>query len=261
MLLTASNLGYTPSTLSAKRLKLTSSKRETDYPPSRRLDARFKQLLQIGSDPDVLTLQGFDWLRQGNDGSALRYFDRAIAAAAATASSVGTPQPAKDQAQSGQQNDNPAVREPRWFYEALCHQNRGLLLLQQGRKEEAIAAFRIVALELDLREGYLELAKLLPRGTPERETYLLKTAQAGNFEACHLLALDLADRANEPGLSQAEREEAAYMAQEWAWQVPNVGEGKGLLSTIAEKVKDIVRLRSDFAPYVDGHGESPVSIR
>lgn len=241
MLLTASSLGYAPSTLSLMRLLIEDPKYGTKTSSTllRDVQARFKRLLQSSGDPDALTVQGLAFLRQGDDAAALRYFDRAVAAAG----SKGSVQTAVDYLQSGM-DDGTATRKPRWWYESICQEKRGLILLRQGRREEAAAAFRVAALELGLREGYLGLGKLLPQGTPEREMYLLKAAQAGNFEACQCLALDAADKATEPGLPQAEREDVANMAHEWAWLEPDADKRGKLVSLIADKLKDVVKYRS-----------------
>jgi Tfp pilus assembly protein PilF len=227
MLTAASSLGYTPSTLSLIRIltqagnvKLT-ERREM----FRDTVARFKQLLQTGKNPDALTLQGLLLLREGNDTYALKYFDQAIEAARS-----------KD---SADQQLSPAVRKPRWSYEGSCHQQRGLVLMKQGQREAATAAFKTVALELNLAEGYLELAKLLPQNAPERETYLIKAAQAGKFEACERLALDAIDKAVEPGLSQADRKYAAKMAYEWALIEPKSDKREKLTSLVAERFKGV----------------------
>ncbi|GAB1320221.1 hypothetical protein MFIFM68171_10431 [Madurella fahalii] len=240
MLLTASNLGYAPSTLSLMRLVVEGPKYGTTTSSTllRDVQARFKRLLQTSGDPDALTVQGLAFLRQGDDAAALRYFDRAVAAG-----SKGNIQTATDDPQSDM-GDMASTRKSRWWYESICQEKRGLILLRQGRREEAAAAFRIAALELGLREGYLELGKLLPQGTPERETYLLMAAQAGNFEACQCLALDAADKATEPGLPQAEREDAANMAYEWAWLEPDADKRGKLVSLIVDKLKDVVKARS-----------------
>jgi hypothetical protein len=189
-------------------------------------ETHFKRLLQTENNPDVFTVQGLLLQREHPTGTyALRYFDKAIEAARAL--SPNTP----DQPASGQ----PTPREPRWFYEPSCHHHRGLILLQQNRTNEALASFEIAALELDVIDSYVELAKLLPREVPERGTCLLKAAQAGNFEACWLYALHWADKAADPALSKKDRVHASNMAWEWARVQPEAGKRQELESRVGEK--------------------------
>ncbi|KAL2201009.1 hypothetical protein P885DRAFT_65310 [Corynascus similis CBS 632.67] len=235
MLYTASSMGYKPSILTMMGLIARSSEVQYDRaqksPTWREVEARFKRLLLVEKDPDVFTLQGLFLLREGADDKfALRYFDRAVEAAR---NMLGEePEPIAGQ-------KTPVVRKPRWTLENLCHKNRGAILLKQNRTDEARDAFRVLALELDFPDGYTELAKLLPHGAPKRETYLLKAAQAGNFEACRLLALDMADKAVEPDLPQADRVLAAGLAREWAMIEPDTAKREGLQAQVAEKTQDV----------------------
>ncbi|KAL2017673.1 hypothetical protein VTK56DRAFT_1833 [Thermocarpiscus australiensis] len=252
MLLTASALGYTPSTLSLIRI-LADVDKDSAIRGKRVFgdaEARFKRLLQIERTPDVLTLQGLLLRREGQDTFALKYFDQAIEAARSSIHSAGA------HPQTSNRQDAPAEREPRWSYEGSCHHNRGLILLKQGRREQAAEAFKIVALELDLAMGYLELAKLLPETAPERETYLLKAVQAGQFEACPYLVQDAVARAKEPGLGQADRKDAANMALEWARLDPEPERRGKLMSLVLEEAKGLVNLHKDFAADIAGSGVS-----
>lgn len=254
MLLTASSLGYTPSTLSVMRF-IAAANDEPSTPKSIRAtgdaEARFKRLLQTERNPSALTVQGLLLLKEGRDAYALRYFDQAIEAAR----SKGLIPSTKENSSSS----SSAVRPPRWAYEGSCHLERGRILLKQGRKDEAAAAFRIVAFELDLATGYVALAKLLPLTAPERETCLLKAAQAGNLAACGLAALDAADKASEPGLSKGERQYYGGMAQEWARVVPDSEARAELGSLVREKLKGVVVLQRDFEVSVCGDTEPGVS--
>ncbi|KAL2171078.1 hypothetical protein VTG60DRAFT_3769 [Thermothelomyces hinnuleus] len=234
MLFTASSMGYTPSILTLMGILVRSP--ENVYakarvsPSWRELDARFKRLLQTEKNPDAFTLQGLLLLREGKgDVFALRYFDRAVEAAR---DMPGTqPGPAEQ--------DAPTIREPRWTLEAFCHRNRGALLLKQNRREEAMAAFRILALELDLPDGYAELAKMLPPHEKERETYLLKAAQGGSFEACELLALHMADKAADSDLPHGDRAVAAGLAREWALIEPDDAKREQVLAQVAERTRAV----------------------
>lgn len=241
MLLTASELGYEPSTLSlmAQVVQDPGYDQKSLSGRFRDLHEHFKRLLLTRGGPDSLTVQGLAFLRLGDESAALRYFDRAIAAAGSEAN----PQPITI-SPLGSANDRAATRKPRWWYEGLCQEKRGLVLLKQGRLGEAAAAFRVAALELGLQESYFQLAKLVPQGRPERETYLLRAAQAGNFEACRCLALDAADKATQPGLPQAEREDMANMAQEWARLEPDAVKRRELMSLLTHKLKGVAKLRS-----------------
>ncbi|AEO68883.1 e78fdafe-4033-4a4d-a8f8-5b3655952946 [Thermothielavioides terrestris] len=252
MLMTASSLGYAPATLS---LMAVLARAPDDMfsrwkPQLRDVEARFKRLLQTEKTPDALTLQGLLYLRERqSDAHALRYFDHAIQAARRM-SPHNPDHPHQHSPPTTHQPAGPSTRPPRWTYEGSCYLERGHILLRQGQTDEATASFRVAALELDLADGYAELAKLLPPGAPTRETYLLKAAQAGNLEACRLLALDAADKAADPARGRAERAEAATLAREWALVEPDVGRREALLAQVAERVGDATeeqrRRRSDL---------------
>ncbi|KAK4239866.1 hypothetical protein C8A03DRAFT_32061 [Achaetomium macrosporum] len=233
MLMTASGFGYTPATLSLIRLLLNAS--DEVYPRLKAefgdAAARFIQLLRTERSPDVLTLRGLWLLRDGHgDAYALSYFDEALAAA----------RDIRDDDADRRYTAQQGPREPRWAYEGSCHLKRGLILAKQGRTDEAIASFKVAALELDLADGYAELAKLLPRDTRERETYLLRAAQGGNFEACRLLALDMAEKAADPRLSWSDRNDAAGMAREWSQVVPDLKMREELAAQVAERARDVI---------------------
>ncbi|KAL2156420.1 hypothetical protein VTH82DRAFT_1165 [Thermothelomyces myriococcoides] len=225
-------MGYSPSILTLMGLLARSGEnfytKAQASPSWREVDARFKRLLQTEKNPDAFTLQGLLLLREGKgDAFALRYFDRAIEAARDMPGAQ--PEPAGREA--------PSIREPRWTLEPFCHRNRGALLLKQNRRDEAMAAFRILALELDLPDGYAELAKMLPPHTKERETYLLKAAQGGNFEACELLALHMADKAASSDHLHSDRSAAAALAREWAMIIPDDVRREQVLARVAEKTR------------------------
>ncbi|KAK4043497.1 hypothetical protein C8A01DRAFT_12978 [Parachaetomium inaequale] len=236
MLYTASGLGYTSSTLTLMGIIAHSPKesRARTGPVFQAVESRFKRILQTEKNPDAFTLQGLTLLSDGQpDSYALRFFDKAVEAARSI------PQPSTADQPGPSKQATPAARNPRWSYEGPCHQNRGLLLLKQNRTDEAAASFRIVAHELGLAGGYAELAKLLPRDAPERETYLLRAAQGGNFDACRLLALDLADRAADPALPRAERVHARDMAYEWARLEPDAGKREEVEARVSERTREV----------------------
>ncbi|KAH6850027.1 hypothetical protein B0I37DRAFT_102747 [Chaetomium sp. MPI-CAGE-AT-0009] len=238
MLFTASNMGYKPSTITVMGI-LAQSNKQPDFANSKRwraIDTNFKRLLRTENDPDVFTLQGLMLLRQGQaDSYVLGLFDKAIKAAGSIPPSTA------DQPGLGKQG-TPAVRKPRWTYEKFCHLAHGRLLLKHNRADEALASFKAAALELDHLEAYVELAKLLPRDAPERETYLLMAAQAGNFEACRLLALHTADKATDPALPPDDRARAGNMAREWAMIEPDVEKRKEVMAQVNEKLKSATEL-------------------
>ncbi|KAK3295639.1 uncharacterized protein B0H64DRAFT_395836 [Chaetomium fimeti] len=233
MLFVASNMGYIPSTITAMGI-VTQSGKQPDFAKSktwRALETNFKRLLRTENNPDVFTVQGLVLLHQGQpDSYVLSFFDKAIQAAG------GTSPRTADQPGPGEQGI-PAIRKPRWTYENFCHLERGRLLLKRNRTEEAVASFKTAALELDHPDGYVELAKLLPDDAPERETYLLMAAQTGNFEACRLLALYMADKAADPALPRDDRAHAGKMAREWAMIGPDPEKRGEVEAQVNEKLK------------------------
>ena len=231
MLMTASSLKYSPSTLSLIRMLAGYEGERFARNKAQFRDAitNFQNLLRTERTPDALTLQGLLLVREGRDLDALRCFNQAIQASAKENDSASD----KDQPTT----TIPAIRKPKWTYEPTLHQNRGLILLRQGRTEEATASFQIAALELDMPEAYLSLAKLLPQGAPDKETYLLKAAQAGNFEACELLALELLDKIAEPEIAEEDRVFAARMAGEWALILPEEEKREKLKALLAERLE------------------------
>ncbi|KAL2164179.1 hypothetical protein VTH06DRAFT_3393 [Thermothelomyces fergusii] len=233
MLFTASSMNYTPSilTLMGMHVCLRDSRDGKGKMPQswREVDARFKRLLQTEKNPDAFTLHGLSLLREGKgDAFALRYFDKAIEAARDLPGGA-RPGPAERGA--------PTVREPRWTLEASCHRMRGAILLRQNRRQEAVDAFKILALELDHADGYAQLVRLLPLDPEERETYLLKAAQGGSFEACGLLALHMADKAAGSDLPPGERVVAAGLAREWALIEPDDAKRARLLAQVAGRTR------------------------
>ncbi|KAK3302422.1 uncharacterized protein B0T15DRAFT_514457 [Chaetomium strumarium] len=239
MLMTASSLGYTPATLSLIRSLLDASDELFPRLKANLGDAvvRFIQLVRTERSPDVLTLRGLWLLREGHsDAYALKYFDQALEAARRIPDGDADRQHTQQQQQ---QQRTASTRDPRWTFEGSCHLKRGLILARQGRTDEAIASFKVVALELDLADGYVELAKLLPPDAPERESYLLRAAQSGNSEACRLLALDMAEKAANPRLPWSDRSDAAGMAHEWSQVVVDPKGREELAAQVAEKAKAV----------------------
>lgn len=245
MLVTASELGYTPSTLMLMSVFLPLGKDKVASSAfSKATAARFDRLLQTEKNPDAFTLQGLLLLQDGHSTSALRYFDKAIDAARSLPPSATGDKPGLG-GRGGTE-----FREPRWFFERACHQKRGEILLRQNRTGEALDSFRIAALELDLADGYAELAKLMP-AAPKQMTYMMKAAQGGNFDACGLLALRYADLANAnfsrlPAITplRALRTRVNFrdMAYEWAAVDPDFKKRDELQAQVVEKTGEITRL-------------------
>lgn len=201
MLGTASDLGSESSTLLLIRLlsQSSSSDRLSKTPLFVAALSRFRSILRKKQDPDVLTLQGLVLANEGDDGKALEFFSQAMQA--------GSPNPS-----SGKQQN---VRSPRWGWEASCHIARARILLQQGRREEAVAALRVAALELDHAQAYLKLATLLTEDSPERDQYLQKAAVSGIPEACQLLGESEVRMAEQPDQAKEEVREHRLWASEW----------------------------------------------
>ncbi|KAL2260702.1 hypothetical protein VTK26DRAFT_5218 [Humicola hyalothermophila] len=222
MFMTASSLKYAPSTLTLMRM-LTGYKRSEfakHRPKFRDAEMHFRSLLQTDKSPDVLTLQGFLLLCENREAQALKYFDLAL-------------QTSNSNLSEEEIRRKIVRRKPRWTYEASCHLKRGAILSNLGRKEEAAASFRIAAYELDVPEAFVQLARLLPKNAPETEICLAKAAQAGDHEACEILALHAINKAADSRLSRADRGFNAKMAREWALLVPDPAKREDLESLLA----------------------------
>lgn len=202
MLGTASDLGSESSTLLLIRLlsQSSSSDRLSKTPILVAALSRFRHILRKKQDPDALTLQGLILANEGDDGKALEFFSQAM--------EVGSPNPSS----GGQQQD---IRPPWWGWEASCHLTRARILLQQGRREEAIAAFRVAAVELDHAQAYFKLATLLAEDSPERGQYLQKAAVSGIPEACQLLGESEVRMAEQPDQPKEKVREHCLWASEW----------------------------------------------
>jgi hypothetical protein len=232
MLRTASDLDYNPSTLSLLRLVLrttsvgpeSSKYRTALHGPL----TKFRLLVQEGQNPDVLTLDGALRIRRGDIRGALDSFDRAIKAAAAQGGNAFAPAPTQEELKHGSTGPPPPVRKPAWAMESMCHLERGRLLLQQGNRAAAEAAFRVAALELDMAAGYLELGKMLPIGSPERESCLLKAILTGKTDAIPLLSVFSEDKPPDPARDPAEDQR---WANEWRLLASGSEEEGGISSS------------------------------
>jgi hypothetical protein len=237
MLLTASSLGYTPSTVTlVSTLSRSEGRKRLANSSFKAVLTRFDQVLRTEKNPDAFTLQARLCLQEGQSATtALRYFDKAIDAARSLppGGAYGGPEP-------GTRRDLTA-RKPRWSLERDCYQKRGEILLQQNRKAEAIASFKIAALELNHADGYAELAKLMPQDEPKRRAYLIKAAQAGNFEACGLVALLFANLAAEPARPRGHRIALRSLAYEWASIDPDFKKRDELQAQVMEITCELTR--------------------
>ncbi|KAK3375117.1 hypothetical protein B0H63DRAFT_513109 [Podospora didyma] len=179
MLQTASDLGYGPSTMVLYRMLLQAEDLNKGVQANlfRQIEPRFTSLLLAPGgkrDPNLLTLQGLMLQRRGDDDAALQFFDQAIEAAAGSKSSTNAA--------------GAVIRKPRWELEATCYLGRGRILQKHDVPDVAEQSYRVAAFELDVADGYMELAQMLPESSSEREECLLKVAQSGHDKACLLLA-------------------------------------------------------------------------
>jgi hypothetical protein len=234
MLLAASRLGYTPSTLTLVSI-LSRSVGRKRLANSSFKDAltRFDRVLRTEKNPDAFTLQGLLCLQEGQSATtALRYFDMAIDAARSLPPSgaYGGPEPGP--------RKEPTARKPRWSFERDCYQKRGEILLQKNRKAEALASFRIAALELNHADGYAELGKLSPPDQP-RATYTMKAAQGGNFDACARNALFFANLAARPETALRARLAFRSLAYEWASIQPDPKKRDELEAQVVEITSEL----------------------
>ncbi|KAK1835211.1 hypothetical protein QBC39DRAFT_368545 [Podospora conica] len=220
MLRTASDLDYAPSTMSLIRLVLRttsvgpeSSKYKTAmHGPL----TKFRLLVQQGRNPDALTIDGALRLRRGDTGGALESFNRAIKVAAAGDPGAFAPTPTQEELKYDSVVPPPPVRKPAWAMESMCHLERGRLLLRKGNREAAEAAFRVAATELDMAAAYLELGKMLPTTSPEREKCLLRAVLTGKTEAIPLLSMfNKSHEAPHPALASSDPEDDERWANEW----------------------------------------------
>lgn len=250
MLRSASELGYTPSTLTLVRTFRS-------MPPAmfeekgrhtkmyRAADARFRALVEEGTDPDALTLWGtMEVKNDSNPMRALVVFRQATnawkkanpALAATTEQKTAAQRDATD-ASSEPYITLPPPREPRWEWEVTSVLGQADILKKLGRDQEAVDLYRVAALELDNAHAFLELAMLMggsPR-SPERRTYLLKAAISGLPEACRAMGQVEALDAQDESLSQKQRAQHKLLSQEWF----RLGSGAEMESIKEEDISDV----------------------
>lgn len=259
----ASELGYMPSTLTLVRI-FESMPTESFQQVSRTqlflaADARFKDIVREGADPDALTLRGIILAKNGDAKRALAAFRRATEAwetnqkrgSASVAGQVGgdkdsgketrgseavpghiADRPSDDsgaEVAAGQQEYVlPAPREPRWEWEVSCILGQADILRDRGTFGEAEGLYRVAALELDHPRAFFQLAMMMggPRDSPERSTYLLKAATSGESEACRELGRLEKMAAAGKDLSNKERAERDMISKEWF----HLANGEGLVA-------------------------------
>lgn len=220
MLKTGSDLDYAPSTLTLMSLLTRGPRRgPTAQGLFNAVLPRLDKLVQTGTDPEALTLKGKILRDQLKPREALSHFDRAIRVAAQKEQAAGSltmDEGGNTRTLSNDMADPSANRAPRWPLEPMCYLERGHILLQMGRKNEAEKSFKVAAYELDIAGAYWELVHLLG-DTPEREYCLLKAAVSGNRKACGILAEMEAEKAASLGPSgdAQMREDHLIKATEW----------------------------------------------
>lgn len=249
----ASELGYTASTLTLVRVFRSMPAAAFEERASRSklfvaADARFRDILKEGTDPDALTLQGIIYAKYGDAKRALAMFRRALQAWEATNQGTGSADD-REVSKSGSARNAPAVlaavssqdmngsedssggavaaedeecilpppREPRWEWEVSCMLGQADALRDQGETKQAKQLYRMAALELDNARAFLQLARLMggPRDSPTRRAYLLKAAISGELEACREMGELEKLVAAKHGLSERERTEHNLLSKEW----------------------------------------------
>ncbi|KAK4192060.1 hypothetical protein QBC35DRAFT_459700 [Podospora australis] len=182
MLLTGSDLSYTPSTLALVHMLMHIAKKDFKNAVTHRIyrdvNSRYQLLLKTTRDPNVLSLRARDAIREGKPSEALRWFKTAIEAGEKDISTVPPP-PAQG---SG-------TRGPRWHYEANCRLERGTLLYLEGQLQEAANEFSICANELGEDKAWFGLYCSTPETWEQKEsmTMLLRAAQTGDQHAISAL--------------------------------------------------------------------------
>lgn len=267
MLRSASELDYTPSTITLVRIFRTIPAEKFEQAAKSKLykaaNARFKAIVREGADPDALTMQGLTYANAGGKKKALDMFRRATKAweepgqrkESSDAVDLGAKEPKApaavrspgidglhDSSEAGRaaEADNyvlPEPREPRWAWEVSCVMGQADILHSQGDAREAERLYRVAAVELDNPRAFLQLAKLMdgPRDSPERRTYLLKAAVSGELDACREMGKLETMAAAQEGLSDKERAEHNMIGKEWF----RLADGKDLAAIKAGDVGDV----------------------
>ncbi|KAB5570349.1 hypothetical protein GE09DRAFT_704756 [Coniochaeta sp. 2T2.1] len=208
MLVTAHQLDYTPSTLQLIiHLEATHplATRPKDFKPPAPVQsaiARHQLLVRQGKDPSALALQANLLLERGNRRSAAEMFAKAYRLGHSLPKEVPV----------GGSNNQP--RRPRWLLEGATHVVYGKMMLEQGKREEAEAAVRVAAVELDQPQAWAGLAKIAETEEEGAECSL-RAAMAGIRSACESMSRMERERALEEGVAEGERRMRGLMAEEW----------------------------------------------
>lgn len=160
-MLSASNLGDAAATFTVIAASLQTGSLQLYQPQLYRLGQLAKK-----HDPQAMTLLGKVLLTQSKEKEALDWFQRVT---------------------------RHFSEYPNFEGAGEAFVNEGRLLLKYGKRDDAEAAFRKAALELDDPSAYFYLAQLQEPKSPKQEIYLLKAASSGVVEAQHNLgAIELA---------------------------------------------------------------------
>lgn len=246
MLRSASELGFTPSTLTLVRIfqsmPAESLKRALKSELFIAANARFKDIVKEAADPDALTLQGIILAKNRDTKRAVAAFRRATEAWETNQKSGSANVAAKFRDASGaavaagqQEYVLPAPREPRWEWEVSCVLGLADILRGQGAGADAAELYRVAALELDHPRAFFQVAKMMggPRDTPERRTYLLKAAISGEREACRELGQLEQMAAARKDLTNKDRAERDVISKEWL----RLADGHGLSAIKNEAIQ------------------------
>jgi TPR repeat protein len=199
-MLSASNLGQKTATFALIKSALNTSSLQDYQNPLYRLG-----LLAKNEDPQAMAILGKVLLTQSKENEALEWFCKA----------TSLPTGNLDFEDAG---------------EALV--NMGRILLKQGDRGGAKAAFSKAALELDDPSAYFYLSQLLPQNSSSQEEYLLKSATSGITEACHNLgALELSKAEKQRDSTKTSEQKLDYkMAIEWFTIAAHDGFGLSMLN-------------------------------
>lgn len=249
----ASELGYTPSTLTLVRIFRSMSRKTFEDKASKSklyiaADARFRDIVKEGTDPDALTLQGSIYAEYGDERRALIMFKRAVqawektnpgaksadgqegsksgfagkaheASAAATSPDIKRSENSDSGATVEEEKEYvlPEPREPRWEWEVSCLLGQADALRNQGDIKHAEQLYRVAALELDNPRAFFQLASLMggPRDSLMRRAYLLKAAVSGEPEACREMGELEKLAAAKQDVSERRRTEHSLLSKEW----------------------------------------------
>ncbi|ODA79653.1 hypothetical protein RJ55_05247 [Drechmeria coniospora] len=162
----ASELGHRPATLSLAR-QLIRSGAFGRMPQLRKVEARFKQMVSTGKDPDALTAEGELLFEQGSFDAAVTTLRRALRLATGS-----------------------------FEWKAYCRLCLGKSLLKLGKREEALKVFEALS-ESGFAEAHMEIGMMLRSEDRDKATRHLYAAACGGrqhlFSHLSEMALEEAD--------------------------------------------------------------------